>query len=118
MRFSQGAEWNALISRYIGTIPPNGEACCMVAQRKSGSPPKAVNSAMMANVGVAARHSQSAATWAADPRLLPRARLTPLARDIITISDMIVPQRLPVVRSSEYPAFTRGHCTIGRSPVR
>src|SRR6266567_8570316 len=26
--FSQGAEWNALISRYIGTIPLNGDTPC------------------------------------------------------------------------------------------
>ncbi|HEY1747969.1 MAG TPA: hypothetical protein VGG11_14560, partial [Xanthobacteraceae bacterium] len=30
--FGHGAEWNALISRYIETIPPNGEASPTVAQ--------------------------------------------------------------------------------------
>ena len=82
--FSHGAEWKALISRYIRIIPLSGDACCMAAQRISGSPPlKAVSSAIMAKVGVAARHSQSAATWAADPRSFPNACFVSAGRDVM-----------------------------------
>ena len=65
--FSQGAEWKALISKYIGTIPLSGDASCAAAQSMSGGPPPGtlVSSAMMAKVGAAARHSQSAAPRAA-----------------------------------------------------
>jgi len=61
--FSQGAGWKALISKYIGTIPLSGDASCAAEQSISGGPPPRtpVNSAMIAKVGAAARHSQSAA---------------------------------------------------------
>src|SRR5215813_2608595 len=63
---SHGARWNALISRYIGTIPLSGGVPCNVAHKASGWPPtRPVSSAMMANVGAAARLSQSAAPSAA-----------------------------------------------------
>jgi CO/xanthine dehydrogenase Mo-binding subunit len=69
--FSQGAEWKALISTYIGTIPLSADASCAPAQNMSGGPPPTnpVSSAMIAKVGAAARHSQSAAPRAA---ALPR----------------------------------------------
>src|SRR5262245_66231429 len=62
--FSQGAEWKALISMYIGTMPLSGDAA---AQSTScGPPPRTpVRSAMIAKAGAAARHSQSAAPRAA-----------------------------------------------------
>jgi hypothetical protein len=63
--FSQGDEWKALISKYIEAIPFSGDAACVAEQRISGVPPMPVNSAMIAKVGVAARHSQSAAPRAA-----------------------------------------------------
>jgi hypothetical protein len=55
---NQGAEWKRLISKYIGTMPASGPA----EQSKSGwLPPKTlVSSAMIAKVGVAARHSHLA----------------------------------------------------------
>ena len=59
--FSQGAEWKALINAYIGTIPLSGEAPCAAEQSTSDGPPRTVSSAMIAKVGAAARHSQSAA---------------------------------------------------------
>jgi hypothetical protein len=69
--FSQGAEWKALISKYIGTIPANGDASCAAEQSISGGPPPTpVSSAMMAKVGAAARPSQPAA---------PRAGAWPLS---------------------------------------
>ena len=34
--FSQGAEWNALISKYIAAIPFSGDASCAVEQSISG----------------------------------------------------------------------------------
>jgi hypothetical protein len=64
--FNQGAEWNALISTYIGTIPLSGDTPCAAKHIMSASPPDAqVRSAMAAKVGAAARHSQSAAPGAA-----------------------------------------------------
>jgi hypothetical protein len=63
--FSQGAEWNALISKYIGSIPLSGDASCAAEQNMSGGPPpKPVSSAMIAKVGAAARLSQPAAPTA------------------------------------------------------
>ena len=61
--FSHGAEWNALISMYIQTIPFSGDACCAAAQNMSGGPPlkAAVTNAMIAKVGAAARESQQPA---------------------------------------------------------
>ena len=65
--FSQGAEWKTLISRYIQTIPLSGDASCAAAQSRSWGPAPStpVVSAMMAKVGAAARHTQSAAPRAA-----------------------------------------------------
>jgi hypothetical protein len=69
--FNQGAEWKALISKYIGTIPLSGDAPCATEQSRSGEPPRTpVSSAMIAKVGAAARHGQSAA---------PRAAALPLS---------------------------------------
>src|SRR5262245_63216752 len=61
--FSQGAEWKALISKYIETIPVSGDASCAAEQSTSvGPPPKTpVSSPMIAKVGAAARGSQSTA---------------------------------------------------------
>ena len=59
--FSQGAEWKALISRYIGTIPPSGDALAGRTQRvRRTTAENAVSSAMIAKVGAAARQSQPA----------------------------------------------------------
>jgi len=64
--FSQGAEWKALISKYIGTIPLSGDARATEQSISAGRPSRApVSSAMIAKVGAAARHSQSAAPSAA-----------------------------------------------------
>src|SRR5262245_56676958 len=61
--FSQGDEWKALISRYLGTIPFSGDAA---PQSMSCGPPRTpVRKAMIAKVGAAARHAQSAAPRAA-----------------------------------------------------
>jgi len=61
--FSQGAEWKALISRYIGTIPPRDDGSCAAAQIIAIFPPPRtpVSSAMIAKLGAAAKPSQSAA---------------------------------------------------------
>src|ERR1700685_2208266 len=88
--FSHGAEWKTLISRYIGIIPLNGNAWCMAPQRISGSPLlRAVISATTGKVGVAAKHSQSAATRAADPRLFPNMCFKPAGREVMTMSDTV-----------------------------
>ena len=64
--FSQGAAWKALISTYIGTIPLSGDVCAGAQSMSAAPPPRTpVSSAMMAKVGAAARHSQSAAPSAA-----------------------------------------------------
>jgi hypothetical protein len=84
--FSQGAEWKALISKYIGTIPLSGDASCAAEQSISGGPPPR-SSAMIAKVGAAARHSQSAA---------PRAAALPLPAQAPAVSRwvaiIVVPQ--------------------------
>ena len=56
--FSHGAEWKALISKYMEGIPFSGDPC-PVEQSNSIEPlPRTlVSSAMIAKVGVAARHS-------------------------------------------------------------
>ena len=62
-RFSQGVHRTAVISkRYIGTIPLSGEACVPEQSISAVPPPEAaVNSAMTAKAGAAAKLSQSAA---------------------------------------------------------
>jgi resolvase-like protein len=64
--FSHGAEWKALIRRYIGTIPLSGDTPCAAEHIMSASPPDTqVRSAITAKVGAAARPSQPAAPSAA-----------------------------------------------------
>jgi hypothetical protein len=60
---SQGAEWKALISQYIATIPLSGDAACAAEHIISGEPRPSTleSSAKNANVGAAAKDSQSAA---------------------------------------------------------
>src|SRR6266705_3237559 len=77
--FSQGAEWKALISRYIGTIPSSGEAPAIEHNAPGDPPPRTpVSSAMIAKVGAAARYSQSdapvAAAWPFSQRIAPEPR--------------------------------------------
>src|SRR6185369_17932562 len=59
--FNHGAEWKALISRYIGTIPLSGEAGAAEQSMSGGPPTTPVSSAMPAKVGAAARLSHPAA---------------------------------------------------------
>jgi hypothetical protein len=60
--FSQGGEWKALISKYIGIIPLTGDVCPAEHNISGWPPPRApVSSAMIAKVGAAARYSQSTA---------------------------------------------------------
>jgi hypothetical protein len=59
--FSQGAEWKALISKYIGTIPLSGDALTLEHNASGDPPPRTqVSSAMIAKVGAAARYRKSA----------------------------------------------------------
>jgi hypothetical protein len=61
--FSQGAEWKALISKYIGTIPLSADPC--PAEQSAAIGPSLstpVSSAMIAKVGDAAKYSQSTMT--------------------------------------------------------
>jgi hypothetical protein len=60
---SHGAEWKTLISKYIGTIPVNGDASCAAEHSMPGMPPSwiPVSSAMMAKAGAAASDSQPSA---------------------------------------------------------
>ena len=74
INLSHGAVWNALISKYIGTIPLSGDPRCAAVQSHCGWPLVAVMSAMTAKVGAAARLSQSAAARAtAAPSSRPAA---------------------------------------------
>ena len=63
IRFSHGAEWKALISKYIETIPVKGDASCAAEQSVPGMPRARipVSRAMIAKVGAAASDIQSAA---------------------------------------------------------
>ena len=73
--FSQGAEWKALISMYIGTIPVSGDPCPAEQSISIGPAPRTpVISAMIAKVGVAARRSQLAMTSAGRGALVITAR--------------------------------------------
>ena len=67
IKVSQGAEWKALISNYIGSIPLSGDASCAAGHVIAICPPPVtpVSSAMTRKAGAAARHSQSAAPRAA-----------------------------------------------------
>ena len=65
--FSQGAEWKALISKYIGTIPLSGDPCLPKQSISAGPPGRTpVKRAMIAKVGVAARDNQLAMPSAAE----------------------------------------------------
>ena len=65
--FSQGAEWKALISRYIGTMPLSAKPCPGEQTISMAPPPEMpVSSAMRAKLGAAASDSH----WAA-PRAIP-----------------------------------------------
>jgi hypothetical protein len=65
---SQGAEWKALISRYIETIPLSGDGSCVAEQSATdGPPPTPASSAMIAKVGAAARDRKPAALAATLP---------------------------------------------------
>src|ERR1700738_1469111 len=99
--FSQGAEWKALISKYIGTIPLSGDASCAAEQSISAGPPPRtpVGSAMMAKAGAAARHSQSAA---------PRTAALPLAAEPSAISRPVA----IIVRASPMPDRHHSGTTI------
>jgi hypothetical protein len=57
---NQGVKWKALINKYIGNIPVNGDASCAAEQTMSDmlSPWILVSSAIIAKVGAAARESQ------------------------------------------------------------
>jgi hypothetical protein len=60
---SHGAEWKALISKYIGAIPVNGDALCAAEHNIPDIPLSwvPVSSAMIAKAGAAARDSKQSA---------------------------------------------------------
>src|SRR5258708_3494103 len=79
--FSQGGEWKALLSKYIGIIPLSGDVCPAAEHKTSGWLPRApVSSAMIAKVGAAARYSQSTARRAA--ACPPSGRIAPPAHPL------------------------------------
>jgi len=96
--FSQGAEWKALISRYIATIPVKGDA--LAAQSMSGVslPRTLVSSVMIAKVGEAASASHSAgriaaewppSEWIGPPAHSPETFMSLLPRDKSSITPPI-----------------------------
>ena len=89
--FSQGAEWKALIRRYIGTIPVSADASGAAEQTMSGRPPPrtAVSSAMTAKVGAAASDSQWAAPRGAALRLPQEASAVSLRVPIIVAAPVV-----------------------------
>jgi hypothetical protein len=78
--FSQGAEWKALISRYIGTIPLSGDAPCAAEQSIFDMLPPSTpaSSAMIAKVGAAARDSKQSALALGRSRRCPTSGSTKL----------------------------------------
>jgi hypothetical protein len=68
---SHGAEWKALINKYIGTIPVNGDTSRTAEHKTSGTPPPLtpVSRAMIKKVGAAAKDSKPST-------LAPRRRPT------------------------------------------
>jgi hypothetical protein len=63
--FSQGAKWKELISKHITVIALSGDAFCAEQNMPCELPRTPVSNAMIAKVGAAARHSQSAGPRAA-----------------------------------------------------
>src|SRR5919108_4885724 len=83
------------------TIPPSGDAACAAAQSISGGPPPRtpVSSSIIAKVGAAARHTQSAApTAAAFPLPVPASAVSRGLAIIISrpVSDVFIVFRLPM----------------------
>src|SRR5882757_812687 len=75
---SHGAEWKALISTYIGTMPLSGDALTIEHNASGDPPPRTpVSSAMIAKVGAAARYRKSAVAAALpfSPSTAPEPRL-------------------------------------------
>src|SRR5579872_1462738 len=72
---SHGGVWKALISRYIGAMPPSSDVTGGAGQRIAIAPPPKTpaSSAMTAKVGAAARLSQAAAPAARSPAASPAA---------------------------------------------
>jgi hypothetical protein len=70
---SQGDKWKVLISKYIGTIPVNGDASCAAKHCIPGMPPSwiPVRSAMIAKAGAAARDSKQSALALGHSRRCP-----------------------------------------------
>ena len=70
-----------LISTYIATIPVNGDESCAAEQSRSFVlPTTAVNNAMIANVGAAARCRPFDAPRNAEPRLSSIIFFSPVER--------------------------------------
>jgi hypothetical protein len=70
---SHGAEWKALISTYIGTIPVNGDALFAAKHSIPGMPPSwiSVRIAMIAKIGAAAMDSKPPALASGHARRCP-----------------------------------------------
>jgi hypothetical protein len=85
---SQGAEWKALISKYIGTIPVSSDPSPAAEQIMSGIVPpwQAVSSAMIAKVGAAAKDSKwPAVAFVRFRRLAVCASMKSVMSEIITV---------------------------------
>jgi hypothetical protein len=117
---SHGAKWKALINKYIGTIPVSDDPPREAEQSISGMPPPwtAVSSAMIAKVGAAARDSSLSALARGRPGRGETSGATKVIMSEIIAAHLHYLLQLPVPRSSECPAFRRGHWTMGRPSVR
>jgi hypothetical protein len=116
--FSQGARWKALISKYIMTIPFSGDASA--EQIMSAPPETAVSSAMIANVGAAARDNQWAApSLAALPLPAQASAVSCRAATIVldlAVKSPVIALLLRVLRRFtryRYGAFRYGVLAVG-----
>lgn len=90
MSFNQGREWKALISKYMRAIPPSGAVWCIAEQIMPDMPSLSndASTAIIAKIGVAARHNLSAATRVAVRQLRSSACIGLAGREVVKISDM------------------------------
>jgi hypothetical protein len=89
---SHGAEWKALISKYIGTIPVNGDALVAAEHSIPGMPTSwiPVTSAMIAKIGAAASDSKRSALALGHSRRCPTFGWTKwIVLEIISLALMV-----------------------------
>ncbi len=115
--FSHGAAWKTLISRYMETIPPSGDACAPEHSiRAASSPEMPASSAATAKVGDAAKASQSAALDPAASRQQETWLTAPRPHSVCGTPSLQRPTPRPTSRPADRPRRScRASSTICRS---